>query len=480
MRAMFQSWAPFIVAVVLGCSSPQLARDGQLVFQERGAHGASVITSNGVEFLDRADIPSPVIRKSVNEPWRPATGFLLPADGIWRRTSKPLPVQGRGLLVVMRSSDIVVPSWGGEILVRLDAMTPAPAFPQAAPTLRPPRKLVIVIDGADPNAAALAGTAIENAGERDRVAVVDSTHGGTIMPLVPGSHQTLLRAAIERILDQNAKPKRKRARDLAHVLSIARGWVTANDGPRQILVITDGSGVAQHRARVASEVGLARAAGVGVMAVGTPDDLDPAELAAFGSDVHAGTAYSEREEAVGAAMPPPGAVVLTDVVLSVSSVPAPARVIEASAATHALGLHEHHLILGDMYVGEARTEVIRVSVPPWVPGEPFELTLAARYHDTASGTEQKAQAMLKCRYSNDVVEIANARNGDVIAYASALAMVRRLHRAFAGSQVDRLGGLRPVATQQARSLRELARVQADPALETQSEILSTLLGVIDD
>ena len=58
--------------------------------------------------------------------------------------------------------------------------------------------------------------------------------------------------------------------------------------------------------------------------------------------------------------------------------------------------------------------------------------------------------MLKCRYSNDVDEIANARNGDVIAYASALAMVRRLHRAFAGSDVERLGGLRPIAIQQAR------------------------------
>ena len=42
----------------------------------------------------------------------------------------------------------------------------------------------------------------------------------------------------------------------------------------------------------------------------------------------------------------------------------------------------------------------------------------------ASGRPQTAEALLRCRYSSDMEEIANARHGDVIAYASALAMVR--------------------------------------------------------
>ena len=77
-------------------------------------------------------------------------------------------------------------------------------------------------------------------------------------------------------------------------------------------------------------------------------------------------------------------------------------------------------------------------------------------------------------------EISRARHGDVIAYASALAMVRRLHRAFLGSEVDRPGGVRRIAGLQASSLAELGQAQHDPALLMQAEILSTLLGVIED
>src|SRR5262245_15498007 len=98
-----------VIALGAACGAPVLSRDGKLVFQPRGARGASVITANGVEFLDGNELPQPVVRRSVDEPWRPATGFLMPADGIWRRTSTAVPVQGRGLLVVLRSSDVLVP-----------------------------------------------------------------------------------------------------------------------------------------------------------------------------------------------------------------------------------------------------------------------------------------------------------------------------------------------------------------------------------
>src|SRR5688572_2497385 len=94
------------------CSTPTLSRDGQLVFTpEGGRRGASVITANGVEFLDSADVPAPVVRKSALEPFRQATGFLLPKDGVWRERSKPIAVEGQGLAVVLRSSDALVPSW---------------------------------------------------------------------------------------------------------------------------------------------------------------------------------------------------------------------------------------------------------------------------------------------------------------------------------------------------------------------------------
>jgi hypothetical protein len=68
----------------------------------------------------------------------------------------------------------------------------------------------------------------------------------------------------------------------------------------------------------------------------------------------------------------------------------------------------------------------------------------------------------------------------VIAYASGLAMVRRLRRAFAGSEVDRLGGLRPVVAWQAQSLGVLARATGDAALGEEAELLTTLLGALRD
>jgi hypothetical protein len=154
--------------------------------------------------------------------------------------------------------------------------------------------------------------------------------------------------------------------------------------------------------------------------------------------------------------------------------------IEVSGGDTALGLDADHLSFGQVYAGEARTEVARVVLPPWVPGEPLDLTVTATYRDVKSGRAETAHATIRCRYSDDVEEISRARHGDVIAYASALAMVRRLHRAFLGSELDRPGGVRRLALMQATSLASLARAQGDHALAVQAEILSSLLGVIED
>ncbi len=194
--------------------------------------------------------------------------------------------------------------------------------------------------------------------------------------------------------------------------------------------------------------------------------VDAGALAGLGGGRPGATgSLEDRKEVVDRAVPPPGDVVLDDVTLSTSSVPAPARMIEVSGGDTALGLDADHLSLGQVYAGEARTEVARVVLPPWVPGEPLELTVTATYRDVASGRKETARASIRCRYSADVEEISRARHGDVIAYASALAMVRRLHRAFLGSEVDRPGGVRRIAGLQATSLAELGRVQHDPALD---------------
>ena len=467
--------AAAVLALGAGCERPVLSRDGQLVFQQKGAHGATVITANGVEFLDRAEIPQPVVRRSTDEPWRPATGFLLPSDGVWRKTSTPVAVQGHGLAVVLRSSDLLIPSWGGEILLRMDAIAPVAAFPKAASSVRLPARIAIVVDGAGPDTLALAAEALEDLGGADRAGIIDAGAARPVLPLLPGSHQTLLHAAVERLLAQaQAGDHGRSKRDLGGALRLARGWVTAGPGGekevlRRVLVLTDGASSGDELAREAQAPGA-----VHVVAVATTD----AEVGRGG--LVAGGSLDERKDAVDRALPPPGDVVLDDVTLSTSSVPAPARMIEVSGGDTALGLYADHLSLGQVYAGEARTEVARVALPPWVPGEPLELTVTATYRDVTSGQAEKASATIRCRYSDDVEQISRARHGDVIAYASALAMVRRLHRAFLGSALDNPGGVRRLATMQAASLAELARVQHDGALAVQAEMLSTLLGAIDD
>lgn len=475
------------LAALTGCAPPVLTRDGKLVFAEGGAaRGASVLTANGVEYLDVSEVPAPVIRRSADEPWRPATGFLLPRSGIWRETSRPVAVSGPGLAVVLRASDRLVPSWGGEILVRLDALVPMAAFPAAA--TRPPRALVVVIDGRNPNIAPLVEVALDNLGQRDRAMIVDASPARAVLPLLPGSNRTLLGAAALRVA---ARRDDAAGRDLAGALALARAQLApaqgraaqdagGDDTTRQVLVITDGGGVASGGARLRREVEALRARGVRVTAVGAPDRLSPEALRPLGEEVYAGRSFEEREDAVAEAVPPPGEVVLDDVELTFASTPAPLRVLELSGGQSALTPETHRIFLGELYAGEARTEVARVAVPVWVPGEPLEIEVSATYRDVASGERLSSKSVIHCRYSSDVGRIADSRHGDVIAYASALAMVRRLHRAFLGSEMDRVGGLRPVVAWQARSLAAMGKAQRDPALSSQAEILRTLLGSIED
>ena len=478
---------PALLALAaLSCGGPVLTRDGKLTFAEGGARGASVLTANGVEFLDRREIPQPVVRRSADEPWRPATGFLIPASGVWRATSVPMPIEGRGLAVVLRSSDELVPSWGGEILLRLDVIAPAAAFPAAAASVRPPLRLAIVLDGPVADTAALVASAIESAGAADRVGLILAGPRHPVLPPIAGSHRTLLSAAVERLIAQSARtPLRGPDRDLAGALALARQWMTVSapgdsSAPdRRVLVLSDGAGVASGGAALAREVAALAATSVQLVAVGA-QRLDPAALAPLGEGAHAGGSLDDRRAAVEAAVPAPGDVVLEEVELSLASVPAPARVIETSGGHSALGLDRDRLLLGELYAGEARTEVVRLALPAWVPGEPLDLTVTASYRDVASGLPQTAETTIHCRYSADVEQIAEARRGDVIAYASGLAMVRRLHRAFLGSDVDRLGGLRPMAALQARSLVQLSAKTGDPALWAQAEVLTTLLGVVEE
>jgi hypothetical protein len=462
-----------LVALLTSCAMPAVTRDGQLVFTEPGGRrGASVITANGVEFLDESSLPSPITRRSASEPWRAPTGFLLPTDGVWRETSTPVALQGRGLGILLRASDTLVPSWGGEILVRIDAVVPSLAFPEAAASLRAPTRLAIVVDGRGAEVEALARAALDNLGGLDRVALIDSSPARAILPFVPGSHRTLVDAAAQRVAAGSVG-----ARELTRAVHLAaRGLGAAPTA--HVLVVTDGRGAGD--GGLAAELDALSRRGVRVTAVATDDALAPAALAVFGDDAWVGGTLADRQDVVMHAIPPPGDVVLSDVVLTVASAPAPSHVLEVSGGHAELTLDSDRIELGDLYAGEARTEVLRIGVPAWVAGEPLQLTVTASYTHRTTGDQLGARAVIECEYSSEVERIATRRHGDVIAYASGLAMVRRLDRAFAGSRTERVGGLRPVVAWQARSLAELGRMTHDRALTDQAEVLVTLLGALTD
>lgn len=477
-----------LCAATQACARPTLTRDGQVVFTPAGGRrGASVLTANGVEFLDAADIPKPTIRRSPYEPWVPATGFLLPRDGVWRQTSRPVAISGPGLTVVVRSSDVLVPSWGGEVLVRIDVIAPRDAFPQARASVREPRRIALVIDGYASDTVRHAVSVLDNLGGLDRLVVIDAKDARVVVPLLPGSDRTLLEGAIARIVGRPSSAHERGNRDLPAALALARKFVTAHApdsalaaATSQVIVLTDGIGVARGQLRLASEVAALKRAAVRVSALGVTSTLTPEHLQPFADEGFAAASVDKRDEVLAKLVPPPGDVVLEDVELTFSSVPAPVRVLEVSGGLAALSLDHDRLSLGDLYAGEARTEVARVVMPVWVPGEPVEVIVTARYRTAGTGAWLTASSSFTGRYDDDVERIARARHGDVIAYASALSMVRRLGRLFQGSRTESLGGLRPVVTMQADSLARLSRETGDAALGTQADVLRALLDVVED
>lgn len=464
-----------VAAIALaGCAAPYLARDGTLIFPEDGARGAAVLTANGVEFRDRSFIPPRVVRRDANEPWRAPIGFILPKSGRFAETSQATVITTPGLALVLRPSDTRVPSWGGEVLVRVEVI--APASDEEA---RPPDRVAIVVD---PTASAeavkaLSLAALDTLGAHDRIAVVDLSGRALLRP-VPGRYRTLAAAAIDkRLAEASGAPfDPARALDVAHAMLSSAG----SFGVERIVVLSNGTAPAWSATRAVDRVTALAGAGARTSFVAPDDAMDGArlgELAMAGAGI-AGTAptLEGRISAVHSAVPASGPVRFEDVVVGFSGSPSPVQVIEASTGEVRWRLDAGEVALGDLSAGEARAEVLRVSVPAWVPGEAFELHAVARFRDVARGGEARAiGADVAHVYDDDIERIAESRNGDVIAFASALATLRRLDRAFVGPGVDRVGGLRALATMHARSMSLLARDTRDQAIREQAEVLRSLL-----
>jgi len=445
-----------LAVALLGCVMPTLAPDGKLVWAPGAPRGASVLTASGVEFVDRIDRPSPVIRKSPYDPFRPATGFLVPSDLRWHRASQPVTFRAGPLAGTIRVSDALVPSWGGEIMLEIELSLPGGEGAMVAGRRRPggqargevasgaalgslpaspvtpdeggPLRLALVVDDVSEATAGQVCEALAGLRGGDQVAIIDTRGPLLITPFLGYSHRSLIEGAFKRRVASH--PPGAARRDLAGAQALARSLIDRDPAPEassRVLVATDAT---------------------------TRRSLDPS-------------------------LPAPRAPSLRELTLGVSSSPAPAHVIEATTGDRGASLDEDLLFVGDLAPGEARTEMIRVSVPVFVPDEGFRLSLRFSARDEATGEGVTSLQHLVLRYSDDVEALARERSGDVVAYAAALAAVRKLDRGLFGEVAEQPGGMRRLFDWQRSALSRLARDASDPSIERRARLLQSLAWSLD-
>jgi hypothetical protein len=446
--------APLLLGLLAlaACERPFVGKDGQVYFPEKGMHGAGVVNSAGeIEYHDRYDVPDRVMSKDPNEPWRAPIGFILPADGVFRETSKPHVLATQGLAIVLRTSDTRVPSWGGEVLVRVDVIAPA-----AEGAARWGENIALVVDGEGSDTTALADVALERLAGRDRVTIVDSRGARVVVPSMPAANRSMAVAALGLQIHQVARAPR----NLGAAIAAAGKAIVGGDHVNQrVLVLSDKALDPSAAAQLEQlkQRGVQTASVLTISANGT-DDLD------------------ERSEQVRTAIPAAGNTVFRSVELSFEGTPAPSHVLEASGGDTRWRLDAGDVILGNVRAGEARTEMLRVSVPAWVPGEKFHFTVTAHVDDLTWGGPRDFSAEVPCVYDDDIERIAKSRHGDVIAYASAMATLKRLDQAFSGVDSGKAGSLRKLAEMHARSMQMLARDTKDFATQEQADMLVALLA----
>lgn len=440
------------VGIGAGCDRPYVARDGSVSFQEKGAsgRGASVLTANGVEYRDNADLPTPPLRRNADEPWRAPIGFIMPKDGKFTHASQPTILATTGLTIVLRPSDTRLPAWGGEVLVRVDVLAPA-----AEGTARWGENVAIILDGDGPDTSELADAALGQLAGRDRIVVIDAAGGRTVVPTMPASHRSMAIAA----LNNHIQSRTPRPRDMALALRTAGAAIASPSVTQRILVLTE----SPMSPADSTEVSRLSQRGVQVGAIKTR-----------GNDL------PERLEALRTQIPQAGMTTFRNVRLTFQGTPAPSHVLEVSGGEARWGLDTGELVIGNVRAGEARTEIVRVTVPPWVPAEQFRFTVTAHVDDLAWGGPREFVAEVPCIYDDNIERIAKSRHGDVIAYASAMATMRRLDAAFIGDDLNKAGGLRRIAEMHATSMQALALDTKDSAIKEQADILVALLAATRD
>ncbi|GAC1352840.1 MAG: hypothetical protein NVSMB1_19770 [Polyangiales bacterium] len=452
------------------CEAPYLTKSGMLVFPEHGAHGAAVVTENGLEFHDRDDIPRPVVVREAGEPFRTPVGFILPSSGRFTKTSQPTVLTSSGIVIVLRPSDTRVPSWGGEILLRADVHVPGESGAS-----REGERVAIIIDGESADIPELTESVFAQLGAKDTITVIDARGARVVVPPMKATHRSLGLAATNlHLLAPHGEPAH-----LLGALEVARASLGAL-GARRVVLFSDGRKMSH---ALHDELQLMASAGIALHAFGMSDHAAADDLRAIVSigmgSFTADATIAARTAAVRRFLPPSGKLMFRDLTITVGASPAPAHILESSAGDAVFTLDGGELPLGDMRAGDARSEMMRITVPAWSVHNKFKLTVTAHAEDVALGITRNFRAEVDAVYDDDIERIAESRNGDVIAYASALATLHRLNAAFVGEGVTRVGGLRKLAKLHAESLALLSRDFPDRGFAEDAAMLRALLDASD-
>jgi len=465
----------FDLSLVIACGcvplgAPRLTREGMLAFAPRNA----ATTTGGVPSAEHDDDlqPQPHIARSAFDPWQPPPLGILPPGMLLRNTSAPLHVRAGALTLTLRTSDRLVPAWGGDYYVRVDL--------QAAGThvTAPPRDLVVVIDTRDraelERAQRIAASLFESLRSGDRGALVDTSDSGrAVVPLMPSAAAALLIDRTQRLTPEGFQ-------DLSGALSIGVELLEGRGSRLRRLIVLSSSGEVV-RAETRQWIEAADRNGVEVRLVPlTTRASRRLEALAMATNTVAlpevtSSARHEREAIDELAALPESEIAEHGVSIVVESEPGPMHLIEVAGSTALWTPNGSEVPLGDVAAGDRRTIVLRGMVQAWRAGEPLAVTLRVRFRG-ADGPHEVSQE-LRATYSGSPREHAGSRAGDVLQYVSLLNTLSRVQAALSTHDGSTFDSMRSPGMIQATSLRAFAQEHSDSVMFEQATLLSQLLAL---
>jgi hypothetical protein len=396
---------------------------------------------------------------------------ILPPESVLRNPAPPMVLHAGPVALTMRSSDRLLPAWGGDVYFRLDVDS-------GTRTERPqPRDLVVVMDTRDRGSLArqrrFATSVFSTMRSGDHGALISTAEGSEVLvPLLPFAGLPLLLQRTDGATDVNNP-------DLGTALERAVGILSGeNSGrARRLIVLSSSAAILDHDTRE----WLSRAAAMGIhvdlvpLAVGAAVRFEQIAAATHANALaEVRDAIEEETNAIATVAAMPSLQTLADrVVVSLESVPGPVHLLEVYGANAVWTPSGGEVPIGTVFAGDARTLVLRSIVPPWRDGGDFELHVRVTYHD-GSGDHEVRQSM-HATYSGVPSIQSYSRSGDILQYASLLTTLAHVQYAIAHGDSERFGALRDPAMTQAQALLLYARSHNDEIMAEQATLLRQLI-----